>query len=135
MIHHFTQHLHAEDEQGCSDERFRLIARASSNAVYDLVVDSGAPWWSESFLTTFGFSREENPATLEAWEALVHPEDLTRVSDSLQAAIDADVSEWEEEYRLRRHDGSYAKVFDRGYLLRDAHGHTTRVVSGMLDVS
>ena len=135
LIRDITERLHAEEEQRRSEERFRLIARATSDAVYDLVIESGSLWWSESFLTTFGFSREQIPDTLAAWEALVHPADLQRVNDSLHAAIDSDVSEWEEEYRFRRHDGSYAEVVDRGYLLRDADGRASRIVGGMLDVS
>ncbi len=135
LIRDITQQLHAEAEQRRSEERFRLIARATSDAVYDLDIDLGALWWSDSFYTMFGFSREEVPATLAAWEALVHPDDLVRVRGSLQAAIESDLSEWEEEYRFRRRDGRYAELVDRGYLLRDADGRATRMVGGMLDVS
>lgn len=135
LIRDITRQRHAEIERQRSEERFRLISRATSDAVYDFDAERDTLWWGESFYTTFGFSRDEIPATLAAWEALVHPDDVARVSGSLQAAIDSDVHEWEQEYRFRCGDGTYAEVVDRGYLLRDANGRVTRVVGGMLDVS
>ncbi|MET0807436.1 MAG: PAS domain S-box protein, partial [Pseudoxanthomonas sp.] len=135
LIRDISNQLNAEAAQRRSEERFRLIARATSDAVYDLDIDSDTLWWSDSFYATFGFLREQVPATLEAWEAMVHPDDLARVGASLQAAIDADASEWEEEYRFSCHGGGFAQVIDRGYLLRDADGRATRMVGGMLDVT
>ncbi len=135
MIRDITDQVHAEAEQRSSEERFRLIARATSDAVWDLDLERDTLWWSESFYLTFGYSHEQMPATLAAWEALVHPQDLQRVSASLQAAIDSDVAEWEEEYCFRCSNGRYVEVLDRGYLLRDASGRATRMVGGMLDLS
>ncbi|MCA1714724.1 MAG: PAS domain S-box protein, partial [Gammaproteobacteria bacterium] len=122
-------------EQERTEQRFQLVARATSDAVYDLDIETGQLWWSDSFYSVFGFDRETVPATLQAWEDLLHPDDLARVNASLAAAIeDAGVSEWEEEYRFRRGDGSYADVTDRGFLLRD-DGRATRMVGGMLDIT
>ena len=135
LIRDITDQLQAQAAQRASEERFRLVARATSDAVYDLDIAAGTLWWSDSFYTSFGYSPGQVPATLEAWEALVHPDDLARVGASLQAAIDANASEWEEEYRFSCRDGGFAQVIDRGYLLRDADGRATRMVGGMLDVS
>lgn len=118
------------------EQRFQLVARATSDAIYDLDIASGALWWSDSFYALFGYTREAMPPTLQAWEDLVHPDDLARVDASLGAAIEAPgVSEWEEEYRFRRHDGSHAVVVDRGFFVRDDRGRALRMVGGMLDVS
>jgi diguanylate cyclase (GGDEF)-like protein/PAS domain S-box-containing protein len=117
------------------EERFRMVARATSAAVYDLDVGNGALWWSASFFTMFGHSPDDVPATLDAWEELIHPGDRERASASLQAAFDTGVSEWECEYRFRRGDGSWADVVDRGFLQRDELGKVVRMVGGMLDVT
>ena len=122
-------------EQERNEQRFQLVARATSDAVYDLDLGTAHLWWSDSFYSVFGFDRETMPARIQAWEGLVHPDDLGRVNASLTAAIeDPAVSEWEEEYRFQRKDGSYAEVVDRGFLLR-ANGRAIRMVGGMLDVT
>ena len=123
-------------ERERSEQRFQLVARATSDAVYDLDVQAGQLWWSDSFYSQFGFSREDVPPTLQAWEQLLHADDLARVNASLDIAInDPAVSEWEEEYRFRHSDDSYADVVDRGFLLRDEQGRAIRMVGGMLDLT
>jgi diguanylate cyclase (GGDEF)-like protein/PAS domain S-box-containing protein len=127
----------AEDvtERERTEERFRLIARATSDAVWDWDVETGSLWWSDSFYTLFGHSRDAIPATIDAWGLLVHPDDHDRVVDSLNAALASDAQEWSSEYRFRRSDGSFAEVTDRGFLLRDGSGRAVRASGGMLDVS
>ncbi|MGI8561560.1 MAG: PAS domain-containing protein, partial [Luteimonas sp.] len=123
-------------EREAAEQRFRLIARATSDAVYDLDIDNDLLWWGDSFYSTFGYQPAQMAPTLAAWEALVHPEDLAQVSASLTAAIqDRRVDEWEEEYRFRRQDGEYAVVVDRGFFVRNNTGLATRMLGGMLDVT
>jgi two-component system sensor histidine kinase/response regulator len=42
---------------------------------------------------------------------------------------------WSSEYRYRRADGSYADVFDRGYVLLDDHDRPVRMIGAMMDIS
>lgn len=119
-----------------SEERFQLVARATSDAIYDLEVASGELWWSDSFYSLFGYRRDQVPPTLAAWAQRVHPDDLARVDASLSAAMAAPaVSEWEQDYRFRRDDGRYAEVVDRGFFVRDGSGQAVRMLGGMLDVT
>jgi diguanylate cyclase (GGDEF)-like protein/PAS domain S-box-containing protein len=122
-------------ERQRSEQRFQLIARATSDAVWDWDVLTGELWWSDSFYTLFGHAREETPTHIRAWDALIHPEDKDRVNASIWAAIHSGAEEWEDAYRFRRGDGSYAEVSDRGFLLRDANGKVVRAAGGMLDVT
>ena len=122
-------------EREASEQRFRLVTRATSDAVYDYDIGAGTLWWSDSFYATFGYGRDL-PATIDAWEALIHPDDAADVGESLAAALaDPAAEEWEGEYRLRRRDGEYALVIDRGFFVRDGVGAATRMLGGMLDVS
>ncbi|HSR64222.1 MAG TPA: EAL domain-containing protein [Xanthomonadaceae bacterium] len=127
----------AQDVTGLerSEERFRMVARATSDAVYDWDVVSGHLWWSDSFYALFGHSRQAMPPTLEAWESLIHADDRARVMASLSRAFEAGQQEWEEQYRFGRGDGSWAEVADRGFIQRDELGQVVRMVGGMLDVT
>lgn len=49
--------------------------------------------------------------------------------------IDGDKTVWWDEYRLRRKDGSYAFVHDRGFVIRDGAGKAVRMVGGISDVT
>ncbi|MFL6592203.1 MAG: EAL domain-containing protein [Luteimonas sp.] len=127
----------AEDvtERERSEERFQLIARATSDAVWDWDFDNDTTWRSDNVYALFGYSRGEFGSNLRAWEELLHPNDRQRVMQSVRASVESGASEWECEYRLRCKDGSYADVRDRGFILRDGDGRAIRALGGMLDIT
>jgi diguanylate cyclase (GGDEF)-like protein/PAS domain S-box-containing protein len=122
-------------ERERTEQRFRLIAGATSDAAWDWDVATGALWWSDSFYSLFGHARDDIPQRVEGWDALVHGDDRARVHAGIAAALASTADEWEDTYRFRRGDGSYAEVLDRGFLLRDANGRVVRAAGGMLDVT
>jgi len=49
--------------------------------------------------------------------------------------IESGKSNWTDEYRFRRQDGSYAFVIDRGYVVYDDDGSPLRMLGSMMDVT
>ncbi|MFC0676547.1 EAL domain-containing protein [Lysobacter korlensis] len=123
-------------ERERNEQRFRLIARATSDAVYDYDIEHGRLWWGESFYALFGYSAETLSPTLDAWAELLHPDDAVWTSASFAAALESpEADEWTAEYRLRRSDGRYAQVLERGLFSRNSEGRAVRMVGGLLDVT
>ena len=125
----------AEQALRQSEERFKFVARAVSDVVWDWDLSANTLWWSDGFLTTFGFVASEIESGIESWTSRIHPDECSRVVDSIHHAIDAGAEAWSAEYRFQRKDGSYAFVQDRGYILRDAAGKGVRMVGGMRDLT
>src|SRR6185295_9018297 len=96
-----------------SQERFQFVARATNDAVWDWDLVSDALWWNET----------------------IHPDDRERVKTDINAAVERGAESWSAEYRYRRADGSYAHVFDRGYVLHDGDGRPTRMIGAMMDIT
>lgn len=117
-----------------AQERVHLLARALSDAAYDCDVVDGHCWFNEHFATTFGFDPADVPASVDAWAALIHPDDRSRVQSGMAAALAGDDTSWTDEYCFQRGDGTYTEVLDRGYIQRDAHGAPIRMVGGMIDL-
>ena len=122
-------------ERQRSEERFRLVARATSDAVWDWDLVGDHTWRSDNVYPLFGYDPGEIVGSMTGWSGLLHPDDRGRVESSIRAAIDSDAEGWECEYRLRRKDGDYADVMDRGFLLRDEEGKAIRAVGGMIDIT
>jgi diguanylate cyclase (GGDEF)-like protein/PAS domain S-box-containing protein len=123
-------------ERERSEQRFQLVARATSDAIWDWDLETDVTWRSDNAYALFGYARDEKiGSTLEVLNALLHPDDRIRVRASLDRAIASDRTDWEDTYRLQRKDGSYAEVLDRALILRDAHDRAIRMVGGMLDVT
>jgi PAS domain S-box-containing protein len=118
-----------------SQERFQFVSRATNDAVWDWDLVSDGLWWNEGIQTLFGYTEEQIGPDITWWYELVHPEDRERVVTDIHAAIERGDASWSAEYRCRRADGSYAQVYDRGYVLRDAEGRGIRMIGAMMDVT
>jgi len=130
-----TQRERAGEALRLSEERFRLVSRATNDAVWDHDLATGVMWWSDSSHVLFGFSPTEVGHDAAWWAARVHPDDRERVLASSQAALDQGEASWSAEFRFRRADDSYARVVDRAYIMRDAAGRPVRMLGSMMDVT
>ncbi|HEY6842747.1 MAG TPA: response regulator, partial [Thermoanaerobaculia bacterium] len=65
----------------------------------------------------------------------VHPEDIERVETIRNEAWETGQASWSTEYRMRRADGTYAHVFHRALILRDAEKKPIRIVGALLDMT
>jgi len=119
-----------------SELRFRILTRATNEAVWDWDIGTDSVWWNRNVQTLLGYSEEEIGPT-SAWRTQnIHPDDRKRVEDGLQARVRGEKEDfWSGEYRFRRADGSYADIFDRGYILRDHDGRAVRMIGSMLDMT
>ncbi|MEO7478548.1 MAG: PAS domain-containing protein, partial [Lysobacteraceae bacterium] len=114
--------LHDVTESERTEQRFQLVARATSDAIWDWDPQADTTWRSDNAYALFGYTSNEIGTTRQVVETVVHPDDRIRITESLDVAIGSSATEWEETYRLQRKDGSYAEVLDRALILRDPHG-------------
>lgn len=130
-----TERLQAAEALRRSEERFKLVARATNDAVRDWDLTTGEVWWNETFYDAFRHHRDEVSRGLESWTDRIHPDDAERVSRGLRESLAGGSDGWSDEYRFRRGDGSYAVVFDRGYVVHDGEGRPVRFLASMMDIS
>lgn len=117
-----------------SQERFELVARATSDAVWDWNLSTNEIWWNEGFQKLFGYKTEVIGSGLDSRIMRIHPDDSERVVHDIYRHIESRQSNWIDEYRFMRDDGSYAFVIDRGYVVYD--GETpVRMLGSMMDVT
>lgn len=118
-----------------SEERFQIIARATNDAVWDWDLLVNQICWNESVKHMFGYSPSQLEGDADLWYAHIHPEDRNKVIRDVHAFMDSSSQVWLNEYRFRRNDGSYAYIFDRGYVVRDRAGTPLRMIGAMMDIS
>ena len=135
VITDITEHRRLVESLRLAHERLEIVSRATNDAVWDWNIADNSLWWNESYHLLFGYPPEEIAPTLDSWTLHIHPEDFQRVWDGIQQALRLRVHSWSDEYRYGRHDGSYAWVFDRGYVMRDADGKAMRMIGAMQDIT
>ncbi|MDQ3636375.1 MAG: PAS domain S-box protein, partial [Actinomycetota bacterium] len=126
--------IRAEEELRRSEERYRLVAQATNEAIWDADLLADRQVWDGAVESLFGYpSRQETVGAW--WEERVHPEDRERVLSSIDAALRGVEESWAEGYRFRRADGGYAEVVDRARVVRGAGGEPVRAIGSMMDVT
>jgi PAS domain S-box-containing protein len=114
-------------------ERYRLAAKATNDAIWDWDLAADRIVWNEALTTLFGYADTETAGAW--WKDHIHPDDRERVVTGIEAVIAGSQEHWSAEYRFLRADGSEAYVFDRGFVIRDGHGRTMRMIGAMLDLT
>ena len=123
------------ESEAALQQRFEYVVRATNDAVWDVDLTTNALWCGERFYTTFGYQPQEIEFTASWWVDRVHAHDRDRVFRNINAAIESGDEHWSSDYRFRRADGSYANVYDRGYILRDPAGKPLRMIGALMDIS
>jgi PAS domain S-box-containing protein len=135
IVHDISRRKRVEETLRRSEERFRLVARATKDAIWDLDIRTAKVWRCENFWELFGYPPKATEPDVDGWKNLLHPEDRDRVWNTFQAALLRQSDSYEIEYRFCRADGSYAVVLDRAYIVYDDSGKPTRAIGTMTDLS
>jgi two-component system CheB/CheR fusion protein len=130
-----TEQKKAQQNLALSEERFRLVTRATNDAVRDWNLLTDVVWWNEGFRNMFGYKPEEIELGPESWYSRIHADDLERVLQKIHQVMASGEEQWSDEYRFRRADGSYAYILDRTYILRNEPGKAVRMLGSMVDVT
>ncbi|MDB5319743.1 MAG: domain S-box protein [Phycisphaerales bacterium] len=125
----------AEEALRESEERFRTLAKATNDAIWDWDLGTNKVWWNEGVFTLFGYVLEQNETDPAWWLERVHPEDRAAVESFFYEVVHGKDLSWTDEYRFRCDDGSYKDVYDRGHVIRDDDGRALRMIGAMLDIT
>jgi two-component system sensor kinase FixL len=117
-----------------AEERYRLAARATNDAIWDWNLVTDRVDWSEAVFVYRG-DQPGQDSTIHWWEDNIHPDDRARVLNSLAATLKSDRPRWSAAYRFRKIDGGYAYVYDRGFIIRNEEGEAVRAVGAVVDLT
>ena len=71
-----------------SEERFKTVARVTSDTIWDWDLVADRIWWNEGMQNTFGHAPADLPADSRSWTMHLHPADQERVVKSIREVID-----------------------------------------------
>jgi PAS domain S-box-containing protein len=116
-----------------SEERFRLVSKATSDVIFDCDLQSQDAWWNEGLRVVFGYETPPAEPGLRAWLDRVAPQDRDRVADSTHAFLASRDERASDVYRFLKSDGSAARVIDRKFLIRAPDGEPLRLLISLAD--
>jgi diguanylate cyclase (GGDEF)-like protein/PAS domain S-box-containing protein len=116
-----------------SNERFALVARATTDIVWEWDLTTDARWWNENMTTLLGYDRAALAKGVAYWG--IHPDDRERVRAGVEAVLSSARSSWSDEYRFRHRDGHYLDIYDRACVMRNERGEAVRMIGVMVDIT
>lgn len=110
--------------------------QSSELCVWEYHIATGAIFFSRELGIMLGYAEQDIPARIEAWEALVHPDDLAATRLALARHFQGETDTLHIEYRVRSGDDSWCWLHTAGRVTaRDRHGRAVRMSGTHHDIT
>lgn len=117
-----------------SNERFKILAKATVEAIIDWDHINDTIFYGEGFNTMFGY--ETGVANKNLWLKNIHPDDSKRVIRDLRKAMkNAQKEFFNAEYRFVKANGDMAYIQHKGIFIRNNDGEVARIIGAMVDLT
>jgi PAS domain S-box-containing protein len=123
------------DEIKESNEKYDIVAKATSDTIWDWKIQEDSLTWNKGIEGVFGYKENQVGDSSNWWFDKIHPEDSIKMSIKLYSFIEQKTEKWQDQYRFRCADNTYKYVFDRGFLLKDENGKAIRMIGAIQDIT
>ncbi len=131
-VQDITERRALEDAQRQLLKHLDTVANASPVLFWSVGLDKGCDWFNRRWLEFTGRDLEQELGF--GWLDGVHPDDREGVRASFEQAFERRET-FSMEYRLRRADGEYRWLMDRGMPRNDADGFFVGYLGSCLDIT
>lgn len=118
-----------------SEHRLETALVNSNVGLWDWNITSGTVVYSPTWKTQLGYSAREPWNSFEAWEKLVHPDDLQPATDHLNEYLAGEGDYFQVIIRMRHADGKYRWIRSRAKAQRNLDGTPERMVGVHVDIT
>ena len=131
-----TQRKEAEDALRENEERLSLVLQGSNDGFWDYDLRTGAVYYSPRWAEMLGYNLSEIDAGAHAWRDRVHPDDLSRAEEELDAHLKGKTEHYHSEFRMHTKSGDWKWILARGMAVeRDDEGKPLRIAGTHTDIT
>ena len=125
--------LHALHE---SEAQLALALDSAKEGLWDWHMADGVLLTNDRYAALLGYGPGELPTDEDVWATMIHPDDEPVLTAMTAMALDGTRDFFEVELRMRRKDGGYIWLQNRGTVTdRDASGYPLRAIGTAVDVT
>ncbi|NOY43314.1 MAG: PAS domain S-box protein [Planctomycetes bacterium] len=136
ILRDLTQEKKAQQAVQQSEKRLAYALEATNEGLWDWDITTGQVFFSPIWITSLGYEIESVTPHISFREAIVHPDDQSKVQGLIQEHFEGRTTHYECEYRLRTKSGEYRWYLARGkVVVRDDQGKPLRMVGTDVDIT
>lgn len=128
-----TERINNEAKVRESIERFGIVSKATSDAIWDWDMKNDSMVWNKGLHGIFGYNMDQT--SHQWWYDQIQEQDLERVKNEIHALIFNKISRLELEYCFKDNEGKYKNVLDRSFLIFNDLGEPVRMIGSMQDIT
>ncbi|MGB4843553.1 MAG: PAS domain S-box protein, partial [Ferruginibacter sp.] len=130
-----TEKKRAEEKIRKAVERYDILARATSDCIWDWDIENDSILYNDSMGNMFGYTRNDIKNGTAWWKSNIHPDDIALVSARLDEVFTKQIETTQLEYRYRCADNSYKYILDRSFVVYDENNKPVRMIGSMQDIT
>ncbi|MES2688390.1 MAG: ATP-binding protein [Pseudomonadota bacterium] len=131
-----TESKLAQEELRIASERLTLVQEAGDIGLFDVDLVTGRNYWTPQLEKMFGLEPGGFDGTLDAWRALLHPDDAEQAGFDFQQAVASDADRLKSNFRIvRRTDGEVRFFKSLSRVVRAPDGSPLRAIGVNIDVT
>lgn len=119
-----------------AETRWNFALASAGQGVWDLDLRRDSIAYSATWAKMLGYEQHELDGDPSRWLTMVHPDDRAAVEASDRAHLEGVTPHFEAEFRMRRKDGQWIWILDRGKVVeRDEQGRMVRAIGSLTDIT
>lgn len=131
------ERLTEQEKLKITKERYDVVAKATSDTIWDWDIVKDTTQYNEGILKMFGYKEiEVGISNISGWwDEKLHPDDLKRVTAIVEEFANSEATNLQLEYRFKCADGTYKFILDRAFAIRNDSGNAIRMIGAMQDIT
>lgn len=130
-----TELKNAESKMKTAIERYDILARATSDTIWDWDMGNNKILYNEGITQMFGYQPSEVDNMVNWWNDKLHPDDVKKLTELLIDVYEKGAGRFQTTYRFRCADGAYKYIYDRAFVIYDADQKPVRMIGAMQDIT
>ena len=136
VLRDITERHRAEQALRENEKRLTLAMEVAKLSFWDADLKSGRVIDDERLLNVLGYQRSDIEPTRQAWEQLMHPDDLPSVHEAFETYLQGATHRFRQQFRMRTKAGEWRWILAQGEVVeRDLAGNPLRLIGVSEDIT
>lgn len=119
-----------------SEQRWQFALEGAGEGVWEYNFETDLSFFSQQYEKLLGYTKEEMEIFSSDWKNLVHEDDYHIIQEYDKAYEEGIKLSHKKEYRLRKKDGKFIWVLDRGMLMsKTSDGKPIKIIGTHTDIT